>query len=99
MAVRPEVRTFVESGPLPEEDNATETDIDRRHDELALIDPPVSQEEAALLLTGFGPDESFGLAWTLLHLIETAPIPPVSTLPDGANEWIKRLWERAHKSH
>ena len=44
----------------------------------------------------FGPDDCFGLAWTLLHLIETAPGWPVeSALVDLESKWIDRLRERA----
>jgi hypothetical protein len=44
----------------------------------------------------FGPDDCLGLAWTLLHLIETAPGWPVeSALVGLEGEWIDRLRERA----
>ncbi|MEU0382903.1 hypothetical protein [Streptomyces chartreusis] len=40
---------------------------------LERIPKPVTDDEAQALATLFGPDNCFGLAWTLLHLIETAP--------------------------
>jgi hypothetical protein len=95
MSVRPEVRRFVDHGPLPSEDEATEEEVTARHSELAAIAKPVSAEEAAELLKGFGPDDAFGVAWTLLHLIETAPSSPVRTQPAiEANEWVRLLWHR-----
>ena len=95
MSVRDEVRRFVDGGPLPSEEAAVE-DIARRQSELQAISPPVTNEEAKLLLSAFGEDESYGLAWTLLHRIETAPDSPLeSRPPDGANRWVKLLWDRA----
>jgi hypothetical protein len=55
----------------------------------------VTDDEARALATAFGPDECFGLAWTLLHLIETAPSPVVRQQPpEGASEWIRLIWDR-----
>ena len=39
-------------------------------------------------------DDCFGLAWTLLHLIETAP-EAIDRLPAGQNEWIDRIRDTA----
>ncbi|MFI7316760.1 hypothetical protein [Streptomyces venezuelae] len=84
--MRPEVQSFVADGPLPDWD-ATEEEIDRRERRLAAISRPVTREEAAALATCFGPDDCYGVAWTLLHLIETAPGPvPVSQLPNPGPE-------------
>lgn len=58
--------------------------------------PPVTNEEARVLVTLFGPDECYGLAWTLVHLIETAPGWPIADCLGGTgNEWIQRLRLRA----
>jgi hypothetical protein len=47
-------------------------------------------------VTLFGPDDCFGLGWTLLHLIETAPGWPIKAVLDGSQgEWIDRLRERS----
>ena len=44
-------------------------------------------------MTAFGPDSCYGVAWLLLHLIETAPHCPIEEPPaDDANEWIRRIW-------
>ena len=98
--IRPEVREFVALGPLPESAAATEDGLERQGAFLKRIDAPVSDDEAELLATRFGPDDCFGLAWSLLHLIETAPgagrrrpQPPPS-----ANEWVRRLWHRASRA-
>ena len=86
-------------GPFPASHDADEHDIDRRGTLLTSITPPVTLEEATALLTCFGPDEAFGLAWTLLHLIETAQIGVLLTREpaDSDNEWIRRLWDRSHR--
>lgn len=44
----------------------------------------------------FGQDSCFGLAWSLLHLIETSPNWPLAdVLSNCSNEWAVRLHERA----
>ncbi|MGP3974308.1 hypothetical protein ACTWQF_09805 [Streptomyces sp. 8N114] len=43
----------------------------------------------------FGPDDCYGIAWTL-HLIETGPNPVLTRKPaPDANEWHHILWKRA----
>ncbi|MFZ3493354.1 hypothetical protein ACODT5_09030 [Streptomyces sp. 5.8] len=93
--MRPEVQSFVANGPLPDWD-AEEEEIDRRVTQLEAIGKPVTGEEAAALVTCFGPDDCYGVAWTLLHLIETGPNLVLKTKPaPDANEWPHRLYDRA----
>lgn len=93
--MRPEVRTFVADGPLPDWD-ASEEEIDRRVQQLNAIPEPVTGEEALALAACFGPDDCYGVAWTLLHLIETGPNPVLTAKPAAdANEWHQRLYDRA----
>ncbi|MFF6786886.1 hypothetical protein [Streptomyces sp. NPDC012510] len=93
--MRPEVRAFVADGPLPDWD-ASEQEIDARVRQLNAITAPVSAEEAVALVGCFGPDDCYGVAWTLLHLIETGPNPVLTTRPAAdAGEWPHRLYDRA----
>ncbi|MDV9168766.1 hypothetical protein R6V09_01230 [Streptomyces sp. W16] len=93
--MRAEVRTFLADGPLPDWD-ASEEDIDRRARQLDAISKPVTGEEARALVSCFGPDDCYGVAWTLLHLIETGPNPVLTHRPaPDANEWHQRLYDRA----
>ena len=63
---------------------------------LSKVQTPITDEEACALMNLFGPDECHGLAWSLLHLIETAPGWPVeSALVGREGAWIDRLRERA----
>ncbi|MBT2442868.1 hypothetical protein J7E93_22725 [Streptomyces sp. ISL-36] len=98
MTIRDEVHEFMRLGPLPsEEDDSEEGDeaFEELTNALHAIEKPVTDEEAQLLLGAFGDDECFGLAWTLLHLVESAPTAPVTAEPpEGSNEWIERLWIR-----
>jgi len=99
MAIRPEVQQLVDLGPFPAEKDAEEEDLRLRGALLDKIARPVTREEALALLTRFGPDDAFGGAWSLLHLIETAPggILITSKPADSENEWIRRLWARSHR--
>ncbi|KOT95948.1 hypothetical protein ADK70_10130 [Streptomyces rimosus subsp. pseudoverticillatus] len=93
--MRSEVLAFVADGPLPDWD-ASEEEIDRRVRQLEAIVEPVTDEEARDLASCFGPDDCFGVAGSLLHLIETAPNPVLTADPGpGANEWVQRLYDRA----
>lgn len=93
--MRPEVQAFAADGPLPDED-AEGDEIDRRVEQLEVIARPVTAEEARALADCFGPDDCYGVAWTLLHLIETGPNPVLTVRPAAdENEWRHRLWRRA----
>lgn len=93
MNIRPEIRRLVEMGPFPSSDDAEAEDLSRREAALKAIRPPVTQEEASELTRCFGPDEYFGLAWSLLHIIETAPARPIldQAIIDRS-EWIRMVW-------
>lgn len=97
MTIRHPVEDFVALGPLPAS-NASEETIANHRMRLARLERPVTDEEAAVLMRCFGPDDCYGLAWTLLHLVESAPGgAPIEQPPSQTeNEWIKRLWARAH---
>lgn len=99
MPIRSEVQQLVDLGPFPASADADEYDIDRRGALLTAIKPPLTHEEAEALLACFGPDEAFGLAWALLHLIEAAPGgAPIFTKPKPSdNEWVRTLWDRSHR--
>jgi hypothetical protein len=98
MGVRKEVEDFVAMGTLPDT-NADEELIAAHQVRLQKIKRPVTDDEAGLLIKAFGPDDCYGLAWTLLHLIESAPGgAPLKTKPGVSdNEWLRRLWDRAHR--
>jgi hypothetical protein len=94
MPVRKEVAELLSMGPLPASNVATEEDLNRREAALKAISRPVSYEEALALMSAFGTDECFGLAWTLLHLIETAPTRP--RMPEDIllrSEWLRMVWK------
>ena len=103
MTVRDEVRRFVDLGPLPPqddgEDEAGDLVLEALEEALLAIEKPVTDEEAELLITAFGPDDCYGMAWTLLHLVETSPMPYPLTEPlADANQWHRRLWRRAQNT-
>jgi hypothetical protein len=93
MTIRKAVEDFVRLGQLPESSVATEHDVDQRVAMLKAIVTPLTDEEALALAESFGPDECFGVAWTLLHLIETAPSHPRP--PEAIfrrSEWLRVAW-------
>jgi hypothetical protein len=98
--MRPEVQELVAMGPLPDSASAA-GDMMKLEEYGRLLDAiskPVSDEEAEALVRLFGPDDCFGLAWTLVHLIESAPgWPFVDRLPAVDNEWIALLRDRSSR--
>ncbi|MFE0606768.1 hypothetical protein ACFW2T_32880 [Streptomyces sp. NPDC058892] len=93
--MRSEVQTFVADGSLPGWD-ADERELDRRVKQIEAISAPVTRIEAQALAGCFGPDDCYGVAWSLLHLIETSPGPVPAVAPPGpdADDWHHTLWNR-----
>ena len=97
MPIRREVEEFARLGPLPPISASAEA-IQKHQIALLAIRGPLSAEEAELLLASFGPDDCYGLAWTLVHLIESAAgMGQFDTPGSSANEWWRRLWERRQR--
>jgi hypothetical protein len=98
-AKRPEVSAFLGLGPLPDSRVAEVEHVETLGAALGKITPPVSRDEAIELATAFGPDDCFGLAWSLVHLIESAPGgPPLDAIPQSNNEWIVTMRQRSARS-
>jgi hypothetical protein len=97
-AIRPEVRALAELGSLPAEDGADEEVLERFQAAMEAIESPVNADEARVLAQVFGPDDCFGAAWSLLHLIESAGQPVIDSEPPVTDEWRRRLWERANRT-
>lgn len=87
--------TLVLLGPLPKSIEVDIEQLRRIEAALAKVQTPLSRAEAEALLPVFGPDDCFGLAWSLLHLVETAPdLGDVLANADPSNEWMERLRSR-----
>ncbi len=89
------IEELLEIGRLPASDNADIAKVKKLESALKGIKCPISDDEARALVRLFGPDDCFGLAWTLLHIIETAPGWPLDEALIGDNEWIERLRVRS----
>jgi hypothetical protein len=78
-------------GRLPDEGTAEQSDLDERVallGEIGRASP--TGEEVLALLPLFPADDStcFGLAWTLLHIIEASPERPIwDALDRSTGEW------------
>jgi hypothetical protein len=90
------VKELVKFGALPSSLNPDIVKLEAIQSLLTKIEQPISDTDAQVLVTLFGPDDCFGLAWTLLHIIETAPGWPLNdVLRDVGNEWVTLLKQRA----
>ncbi len=112
--MRPEVLGLVTLGSLPLEGEERPLDemtalLKEFEEPLSALLPPATDEEAMALLGCFNPvaeDSCFGLAWAIVHFIETAPNwpgDPATTAIGQAFEahlqksdepWMQVLWQR-----
>jgi hypothetical protein len=92
------IEELVALGQLPGSARSDLATVEKIQRALARVKPPITDEEARALVRLFGPDDCFGLAWTLLHLIETAPNWPLpECLRGSTNEWTNLLRDRAER--
>jgi hypothetical protein len=99
VSVRDSVQRIVAWGRLPDDGHDIGEDMLTKW--AAAIDGlegPLTDDEAIALLSCFPPDDStvFGVSWSLLHKIETAPYGPtfIEAL-DDRSWWVALLKERA----
>lgn len=87
--MRRAVSDLVALGPMPNEDAEDEA-INKWWEGLKAIQGPLNDEEAAALAKCFPSGLGYGVGWTLLHLVETAP--GWSTIAETINdeEWRGR---------
>jgi hypothetical protein len=95
--MRAAIHRLAALGPLPATDAAEVDQLERYQWLLDGLQPPVSDAEAQVLVGLFPPEEDdcFGLAWTLVHLIETAPGWPLAACLQNSDGWIGYLRDRA----
>ena len=79
------VEELVKLGALPASSAPDVQRLEKIQTLLGQVERPITDDEARALSKLFGPDECFGLAWTLLHLIETAPGWPLACTRPRSN--------------
>ena len=96
--MRSSVAQLVALGRLPEEAAAEVSQLQAFESAISEISKPISNEEALALLSVLpaGEGSCFGLAWSVLHLIESAPGWPCQEARlKRANPWVMSMLERA----
>lgn len=82
-------------GRFPPDIEATEEAVDLAADLIGQVRKPISKAEAIELVKLFGPDTYFGVAWSLLHLIETCVDLPLDFADIKSDAgWLERLQVR-----
>jgi hypothetical protein len=95
-SVRGEFQVLRNLGPLPSEDEADIVLLKKYEELYRAIAKPITDDEARILVELLGPDGCYGLACSLVHLIETAPGWPLKDcLEHLNNEWKIELRNRA----
>jgi hypothetical protein len=96
--MRDAVQRVIELGPLPDDDDLDADAVGEFEEAVDAIPEPVTDEEARALVKALGPGDAYGVNFSLVHKIETAPGWPLEdALPDGGNQWVKLLRERAER--
>jgi hypothetical protein len=94
--VRREIEEMKALGPLPSEDDPDLAVLKKYEELYRAIAQPVTDEEARILVELLGSDGCFGLASSIMHLVESAPGWPLEDcLRDLTNEWKVELRNRA----
>jgi hypothetical protein len=97
--VRHEVTRLVERGQLPNEGVGDDAFWEPWENAVRALTKPATDEEALAVLDVLpaGEDSSYGLAWHIVHFVESAPgWPPLGAL-DDRSPWVvflRERWER-----
>jgi hypothetical protein len=99
--IRDAVLTLIAMGRMPTEDVGDDTCWEPWERAVrALINPATDEEAAAVLdVLPRGENSAYALAWHLLHVVESAPGWPESTVLDDRSPWVVFLRERAERGH
>jgi len=94
--MRDQIKNLVSMGVLPSEGVASVEEVKSIELTVSSIVGPLTDDEATAIVAIFGVDDFFGIAWSILHLVETAPHWPIKEcLSRTDNPWIRILTERA----
>jgi hypothetical protein len=95
--MRDEILKLVRLGTLPSGEGVDMELLKYVQELITKIEAPISDQEAEEMVKIFGDDDCFGLSWTAIHLIETAPNWPIRRclLVNPNNKWIALLRKRA----
>jgi hypothetical protein len=83
-------------GELPRADEAEPEFLERFQSLLSDVERPVTDEEALALAKLLGTDDCYGIAWTLVHILEEAPGWPLrQAILAAPAEWADILVSRS----
>lgn len=95
--MRPSVAAVIRLGRLPAE-SVDDLEVWQRLEQTLEALPERCLDEEALALADSFPEveeSAYGMAWTLLHFIETAPSWPIPAALDDRSPWVVLLRRRA----
>ena len=97
--MRTEMVELCKQGAFPHSAASSVEQVETYERLLGSITPPVTDDEARELVKLFGPDDYYGLAWTLIHLTESSPSWPIKDcLKEDSNQLIAILQNRIGNS-
>jgi hypothetical protein len=98
--MRPAIAEFVSLGTMPSEDDAPLAQLEVYERLVRAFEPPASDEEAAAMAQVLpdGDDSLFGMVWSAVHFIETAPSWPIVSSLRPVTGWRRVMWERGESA-
>jgi len=98
--MRPQVERVLAVAPLSAADEEDDEKLAELEAAVDALPEPLTDDEARELVRALGPGEAYGIHWSLVHKLETAPGWPVAgALDDDSNPWVRRLRDRAANAH
>ena len=90
------VDELVKMGRLPSSDQADEGYLESFQALLGEVDGDLDKCDSIRLLQLLGPDDCFGLAWSIVHIVENcSEWPFLFEIPDIDPGWMSVLEERS----
>ena len=97
--MRIELRQLLALGPFSSESDAALDILEQQDALVRALEAPATEEEARAAMSLFGADSCFGLAWGVVHFVESAPSWPIwECLADDASYWAGVMRERSRNA-
>jgi hypothetical protein len=94
--MRSELEQLLSLGPLTSEFAPDVALLEQQENLVLALTAPATDEEARAAMALFGADGCFGLAWAVLHFVESAPGWPIrECMADESSYWVGVMRERS----
>jgi len=94
------IKELVSLGRFPSAGNADTASVSKAEKLIERIETPTTVDEAQAMVSLLGPDDFFGLAWSLIFKLEITKGWAIENIPGNTSEtWLPVLKRRLEKQH